>query len=416
MIFDFSRSVVFCSRNRVFSIVLTVALLFVSGAFAGPPSAKVGFVLGGVFKEDKSVKDGQKNSWQALRVGNKLYEKDVVKTEVESNVGLRLLDGSKVSIPEASLVEIVHLYGGEGGKVTEIKVIKGFVSFDVEKQKSDAEFKFTTGTMVAAIRGTKGVVNAYPFFAGLENGKLDVGTGPADVRSISGGETVFYRKGDNGKSSFLKMSLKNSGKADFVKYIRGIALDEKLTMKEFMKRMVEADRQFDKEELKIKKPGEEKGVYKTIKSPADELEKEGRRFYDKGILYGIGIAAASDEITARSQSLSEARNQIGQSVMSRLTRYKEHYAKNMEGEAAKIWEEKVNAYTNKNLSGASEVRVVNFFDDVTKKYKAYSLMVLNPRIVKNALQEAFAEVGFAAENLETDFAPAMDEFQKAIAR
>ncbi|MCF0225267.1 MAG: hypothetical protein HUK20_13445 [Fibrobacter sp.] len=250
----------------------------------------------------------------------------------------------------------------------------------------------------------------------MQNGKLEVGTGPADVRSISGGETVFYRKGDNGKNSFLKMSLKNSGKSEFVKYIRGIALDEKLSMKEFMKKMVEADRQFEKEELKIKKPGEDRGVYKTIESPADELEKEGRKFYEKGILYGIGIASATDEITARSQSLSEARSQIAQSVQSHITRYKEQYAKNVEGEAQKIWEEKVNAYTSKSLSGATEVRVVNYFDETSRKYRAYSLVILNPRIVKNALQEALTEIGQNTETLEADFSESIGEFQKLLAK
>ncbi|MCF0223375.1 MAG: FecR domain-containing protein, partial [Fibrobacter sp.] len=339
----------FCNSSTSTFSKKTWALLFIvfltGVAFAAPPSAKVHFVVGGVFKEKKAEKEGQQNSWQGIRIGNKLYERDVVKTELESNVDLKLPDGSMISIPEVSMVELVHLYDGDESKSTEINVKKGSVAFDVKKQKSDAEFKFITGTMTAAIRGTKGVINANPFFVGLQNGKLEVGTSPDEVRSISGGETVFYRKGDNGKNSFLKMSLKNSGKPEFVKYVRSIARNDKLSMKEFMKRMVEADRQFEKEELNIKNPNQEKGVYKTIKSPADELEKEGQKYAEKGILYGIGIAAASDEITARSQSLSEARSQIAQSVQSRLMRYKEQYAKNIEADAAKIWEEKVNAYT-----------------------------------------------------------------------
>ena len=410
----------FCNSSTSTFSKKTWALLFIvfltGVAFAAPPSAKVHFVVGGVFKEKKAEKEGQQNSWQGIRIGNKLYERDVVKTELESNVDLKLPDGSMISIPEVSMVELVHLYDGDESKSTEINVKKGSVAFDVKKQKSDAEFKFITGTMTAAIRGTKGVINANPFFVGLQNGKLEVGTSPDEVRSISGGETVFYRKGDNGKNSFLKMSLKNSGKPEFVKYVRSIARNDKLSMKEFMKRMVEADRQFEKEELNIKNPNQEKGVYKTIKSPADELEKEGQKYAEKGILYGIGIAAASDEITARSQSLSEARSQIAQSVQSRLMRYKEQYAKNIEADAAKIWEEKVNAYTQRNLNGATEIRVVNYFDKRTKKFRTYSLMVLNPRIVKNALEEALTEVGLSTENLESDFAPAMEEFQNNISR
>ena len=385
---------------------LVLALVFVSLAFAAP-TAKVVSVVGGVHKE-------KKDQWVPLRVSVKVFEKDMIKTEIESNADIKLQDGSIIRIPESAKVELTNLKGGEGGPQSVITVKEGMISFNVEKQKPGEKFFLKTGTAVVSIRGTEGVVSAYPFFTGLKSGKIEVNDGSAETHTVDAGETLFARKNE-GKASFVKLKLKNSGKSEFASHIRKIAANEKMSIKEFMKALNDADRQFEKEELKIKTKGNpEKGVYKTIETPADDLEKMGQGYLEKGILYGIGIGEATDEIASRTQSMGEARTQIAQTLQTQILRYKEQYVKNMADSAQRIWEEKVNAYTEKELSGASDIKNVQLFNKKSGRFRTYSLLILNPRVVQKAIQAALSDIGQDDSSVESHFEQPIEEYKKII--
>jgi len=101
--------------------------------------------------EYKPVEEG---NWGEAGLGKILYDGDEVRTGERSLALLKFLDNSLLRVRENSIVTI---YGDkEGSKLNKNTFIQeGKVGFEVSKQE-DEEFKFTTPTGVASIRGTKG--------------------------------------------------------------------------------------------------------------------------------------------------------------------------------------------------------------------------------------------------------------------
>lgn len=130
---------------------LFITMLFITmNIFAFPPS--VGVLTKVIQKvEYKSVEEG---SWGDAKLGNVLYDGDEVKTGNRSLALLKFLDNSLLRVRENSIVTI---YGTkEESKLNKNTFIQqGKVGFEVTQQ-GDEEFKFTTPTGVASIRGTKG--------------------------------------------------------------------------------------------------------------------------------------------------------------------------------------------------------------------------------------------------------------------
>ena len=134
-----------------------------------------------------------------------------------------------------------------------------------------------------------------------------------------------------------------------------------------------------------------KGGYVTVTTTATELEEVKRDMELNDIPCGIGMAISSDEMVARTQSADEARAALSVAIKTQVTRYKEQYAKNVNGDAQKIWEEKANEYTDQELTGASTYKTITQFNETEGKYKIYTLVTLNPEIVSKALMAAAKE-------------------------
>lgn len=130
------------------------------------------------------------------------------------------------------------------------------------------------------------------------------------------------------------------------------------------------------------------GNYETVTTPASELESLKSDFLSKDIPCGIGIAVSNDEMVARTQAADEARTALAEAMKTQVSRYKEQYAKNLSGEAQKLWEEKANEYTQQELSGANVVKTITQFNKADGKYKIYALVALNPELFKKAVMQA----------------------------
>src|SRR5574344_1427218 len=117
------------------------------------------------------------------------------------------------------------------------------------------------------------------------------------------------------------------------------------------------------------------GGYKTVTTPATELEQ-------------IKDKLANDEMIARTQAADEARAAVAEAMKTQISRYKEQYAKNVNGEAQKIWEEKANEYTQEELSGATVYKTITQFNEQDGKYKVYALIIMNPEVFKKAVMQA----------------------------
>lgn len=107
---------------------------------------------------DKPIKVEEKN-----RGNYPLFNKDEVKTEENSIAIVGFLDKSKLIVQPNSEVTIhgsTDNKGESSAVQTDTRVSRGSTYFKVEKQKDKGEFKFTTPTMVASIRGTAGLVKS----------------------------------------------------------------------------------------------------------------------------------------------------------------------------------------------------------------------------------------------------------------
>ena len=111
------------------SLALMLAL---GGTFAMAKSTS-GKVVGklGEATLQKAAKPGE---WTDISVGNKVREKDQIRTQNESQVSITLQDGSSITVQENSLVEFTTLEAENGVQTALTDVKTGKVKFDAQKQ------------------------------------------------------------------------------------------------------------------------------------------------------------------------------------------------------------------------------------------------------------------------------------------
>ena len=230
------------SSKLIFRMATALALL-PALAFSAPAVGKVRSTLGNVDRWKVKL-----NNWAQLWTGAKVYQSDLVRTGVESEVVFALPDGSSIAIAENTEIELSQLLepNDEGGFETKIDIHKGFINFAVRKQKNKkSNFKFKTGTATASIRGTEGFVGGEGvFFAGLKTGKLEIIPDGSDrMVSIGAGETTF------GRDSLVVVKLSSSGEARFAKRLEKILADKSKSMDDLVREVRQADTEFQ-EQLK----------------------------------------------------------------------------------------------------------------------------------------------------------------------
>jgi len=132
------------------------------------------------------------------------------------------------------------------------------------------------------------------------------------------------------------------------------------------------------------------GGFKTITTPASELEEAKRDLEDKGVPCGIGIGESNDEQIARNVSTDEARAEVAKSVGVQVQRLSESYAQNVNNESKKIWEEATRQLTNEYIKGARVYKSLPTYNEENGHYKIYSLIILDPSLFKAAVADAMA--------------------------
>ena len=133
------------------------------------------------------------------------------------------------------------------------------------------------------------------------------------------------------------------------------------------------------------------GGFATVETPASELEKVKADLAEKDIPSALGMAVSSDEMIARTQAADEARVALAEATKTFVSRYKEQYGKNVDGNALKIWEEKANEYTQQELVGANVVRTLTQFNEESGQYKIYVLVAMDPAKLASAMQKSAEE-------------------------
>ncbi|MEN8193946.1 MAG: FecR family protein, partial [Bacteroidota bacterium] len=147
------------NRNKVIKSSLLIAVLLLLPIFIGADGTEEQTPIGLVKKIVKTVthRTDTSSDWELAKTGMPLNSGEQVRTGFRSLALVLFTDGSGLlRVRENS---ILNIYGKEEkknlNKNTEIE--KGFVGFEINKQEAE-EFKFTTPTAVAAIRGTEGFI------------------------------------------------------------------------------------------------------------------------------------------------------------------------------------------------------------------------------------------------------------------
>ncbi|HLF15210.1 MAG TPA: FecR domain-containing protein [Bacteroidota bacterium] len=111
------------------------------------------------------------SDWDAAEKGDILKTGDRVKTGQQSLAILKFNDRSIVRVREKSEITMTTEADGKG-TVKSLNSSEGAFGFDIQKQRADEKFRFTSPTSVASIRGTSGT-----WGSGLGNDTLVLPTG-----------------------------------------------------------------------------------------------------------------------------------------------------------------------------------------------------------------------------------------------
>lgn len=140
-------------KQRV-CILAAVLLGCLQIAASLPPAADVIVAL--LSKVVLDVRHKQADSeWEVARRGETLASGDRVRTGEKSLAVVKFKDNSLVRVRERSELTISGTTEGSAFSKS-VNVEKGVVGFNIRKQKPEEEFRFTSPTSVASIRGTGG--------------------------------------------------------------------------------------------------------------------------------------------------------------------------------------------------------------------------------------------------------------------
>jgi len=139
---------------RIPAIALTLVALLLAVPQAQAQNPVIGLISKVIQDVTRSL-SGQ--DWEKAARGQTLTSGDIVKTGVKSFAVLKLKDNSLLRLREESEVVVTGtLRGKEFSKA--IQVRQGAVGFNIQKQGAGEQFRFSSPTSVASVKGTGGVL------------------------------------------------------------------------------------------------------------------------------------------------------------------------------------------------------------------------------------------------------------------
>ena len=138
--------------------IVAIALALVALLLAVPQTRAQNPVIGLISKVIQDVtRSASGLDWEKATRGQTLVSGDVVKTGAKSFAVLKLKDNSLLRLREESEVVVTGtLRGKEFSK--DIQVRQGVVGFNIRKQGAGEQFRFSSPTSVASVKGTGGVL------------------------------------------------------------------------------------------------------------------------------------------------------------------------------------------------------------------------------------------------------------------
>jgi len=204
----------------LFIISTSLAFVFIGNSYKmdDTPVALVKKII-----KDVQYKTSDQSDWEIAQTGKPLADGGEVKTGDRSLALVLFTDGSGLLRVKENTV--LHIYGStEDRKLNKNTFVQeGIVGFEVNKQE-DEEFKFTTPTMVASIRGTNGYIKndidgEYSTEDCIGTTEIALKTGTADFQatcgnresgSVSAGEAVQCNQEGAGQKQLWSGAQKNT--------------------------------------------------------------------------------------------------------------------------------------------------------------------------------------------------------------
>jgi hypothetical protein len=140
--------------------LLLSALLCVQNVGAAPPPGGPSVALLSKVILDVLRKEVGKDWEKAVR-GQTLASGDMVRTGVAALAIIKFKDNSLVRLREKSELTVKGTQTGNSFSKS-VEITTGVVGFNVQKQRAGEEFRFTSPTSVASIRGTAGRLISTP--------------------------------------------------------------------------------------------------------------------------------------------------------------------------------------------------------------------------------------------------------------
>lgn len=219
------------SLDKMFFRVLALLAVLVVCGYSAESLAKVHSVIGEV---DRATKKNPE--WKQLHVGNKVAMHDRLRSALESEATFNMPDGSMITLTENSEITIAQMTQEEGAIQTSIDITSGRLVFSAQKQQNNSNFKFKTGTMVAAIRGTDGCIDGGEvLIAGLQTGALQVELNSGEKLMILGGQIVFKR------DSLIVIDVASAGDPSFHKDLATVVRDTSFNHAELIQKILRLD-------------------------------------------------------------------------------------------------------------------------------------------------------------------------------
>jgi len=181
------------AKSLIFIFILPIVFGFTSDnifkSVDDTPVALVKKIIKDVTYKKVGVTD-----WEDAKTGLPLKDGEEVRTGSKSLALILFSDGSGLLRVRENA--ILHIYGAKDGKNLNKNTLieKGLIGFDVKRQ-ADEEFKFTTPTAVASIRGTAGFLDVddkNTTTLSLESGTVEFVSTKGEKKSgtVTGGNTA----------------------------------------------------------------------------------------------------------------------------------------------------------------------------------------------------------------------------------
>ena len=139
----------------ILSLALVGTLLAAPAAPALPPAEPTIALVSKVILDVTRKESGK--DWQKAKRGETLASGDKVKTGDQSIAVIKFKDNSLVRVREKTELTVTGTMNGSAFSKS-VNIQRGVVGFNIKKQRAEEEFRFSSPTSVASIRGTGGAL------------------------------------------------------------------------------------------------------------------------------------------------------------------------------------------------------------------------------------------------------------------